>query len=91
MKISSMIFISIIAFLCSGTVKHTNKSIKDCSGLNEKAVLRSLDEYQFNYNDGADARKFRKVDILHYDLSFDLHPQFTLDYFSKRTHIKFLI
>ena len=82
MKISSMIFISIIAFLCSGTVKHTNKSIKDCSGLNEKAVLRSLDEYQFNYNDGADARKFRKVDILHYDLSFDLHPDKKMFYAS---------
>jgi len=82
MKISSMIFISIVAFLCSGTAKFTNKNIKDHSKSNEKYELRGLDEYQFNYNDETDAENFRKVDILHYDLFFDLHTDKKMFYAS---------
>lgn len=82
MKISSLIFISIVAFLCSGTVKHTIKNIEDHSELNEKSVLQSLDGYQFDFNAETDTKNFRKVDILHYDLFFDLHPDKKMFYAS---------
>ena len=74
MKISSMIFISILGLLCSGATRLNFNSVEESPRSIEKPILQSIDGYSFNYNNGKDAEGAGKIDVLHYDLFFDLYP-----------------
>ena len=82
MKISSMIFISIIGLICSGATRFNfNKEKKSPSSI-VKPILPFIDNYSFNYNDDNNSEDVHKIDVLYYGLFFDLHPEKKMFYAS---------
>ena len=76
MKIISIVSVSFIILLCGGSTKFNNENAKSETGFNQKpGYLNSIAAYRFFAGDTSDQDSFHKIDILHYDLFFDLHPE----------------
>jgi len=76
MKYSSIIFLSIISILCNGATKLNQKNVKDNLDKNQKLIYpNSIGYHKFFIDKSFAVDSLSEIDILHYDMFFNLHPE----------------